>query len=47
MEIKFHNGSVYQYYNIPKSAHQGWMRGSSKGQYLHLNIKGRYHYKPL
>lgn len=39
LEIEFHNGGVYQYYNVPQSVYDGLMNASSKGQYFDQNIK--------
>jgi len=41
LEIEFKNG-IYQYYNVPSAVHQQFMESSSKGQFLHFNIKNAY-----
>lgn len=39
LEIEFHNGGVYQYFNVPKNVFEGLMSASSHGQYFDQNIK--------
>ncbi len=47
LEIEFHDGSVYQYFNVPSVAHDGLMAASSHGSYLSAYIKGMYQYQRL
>jgi len=42
LEIEFHSGGIYQYYNVSKSLYEDLMRASSHGSFFHENIKGRY-----
>jgi len=42
LEIEFHDGAVYEYFAVPHAIYDGLMRASSKGGYLHDNIKDRY-----
>ena len=44
LEVEFLNGSVYQYYNVPENVYSDLMRESSKGRFLHYNIKNAYPY---
>jgi uncharacterized protein len=44
LEIEFHSGSIYQYFDVPILVYNGLMETDSKGQYLAQNIKGRYRY---
>jgi hypothetical protein len=39
LEVEFHNGSIYQYYNISAELHDGLMKAGSKGTYLDQHIK--------
>ena len=48
LEIKFHQGGVYQYYNVPKSIYHDLMTAASKGRYHHQHIKnGPYRYRKV
>jgi len=47
LEIAFHSGGVYQYFNVPPHAHSGLMSAGSKGGYFHGHIKERYHYRRI
>ena len=47
LEVGFRNGSVYQYFDIPETVYQEFMRASSKGKFLHANIKNNYRYVKL
>lgn len=44
LEIEFHSGAVYQYFDVPSNVHQGIMEAGSHGQYLAQHIKGHYRY---
>jgi len=46
LEVKFHDGSVYQYYDVPAHLYNGLMSASSHGKYLHRFImSGGYAYR--
>jgi hypothetical protein len=47
LEVKFNDGSIYQYYGVPESIYRGLMSAVSKGGYLADYIKGRYHYRRI
>jgi hypothetical protein len=44
LEVEFRDGSIYQYFDVPETVYQEFMRASSKGRFLHANIKGNYRY---
>jgi len=44
MDIGFHNGGTYRYWNVPTSVYAGLMSAASKGSYFAAYIKGRYRY---
>lgn len=44
LEIEFHSGAVYQYFDVPFAVYDGLMEAASKGQYLAQFIKGKYRY---
>ncbi len=44
LEIEFHNGGVYQYFDVPFLVYDGMMEAGSKGQYLAQQIKGQFRY---
>ncbi|WP_454054124.1 KTSC domain-containing protein [Clostridium sp. Marseille-Q7071] len=47
LEVQFHTGSIYQYYNVPQSVYNGLISASSHGSYLHSYVKGSYQYKRM
>ena len=47
LEIKFHRGGIYQYYNVPESVYRALMTAISKGKYFHRNIKKIYTMKKI
>ena len=47
LEIEFHGGRVYQYYNVPIRVYDGLMNAASHGRYHHQNIKNRYRYNRI
>jgi len=42
LEVEFHDGGVYQYYEVPPSVHQGLMSAASHGSYLHIHVRDQY-----
>jgi len=47
LEVKFHNGGIYHYFNVPPEKFQGLLTASSKGGYLDSRIKGVYRYRKV
>lgn len=47
LEVGFHNGTAYQYFDVPQSVYQEFMSADSKGTFLNTNIKGNYRYAKL
>lgn len=48
LEVEFHHGGIYQYYNVPESVYLGLMKASSHGTYFDQEIKkGGYRYKKV
>jgi len=48
LEVKFRDGSVYQYFEVPAYLHEGLMNASSHGKYLHRYItSGGFAYRKL
>ncbi|MBN2383963.1 KTSC domain-containing protein [bacterium] len=47
LEVEFHGGVIYQYFNVPEGIFLAMISASSKGSYLHQNIKDRYHHKKV
>lgn len=47
LEIEFHDGSIYQYNNVPQSVHTALMAAVSLGSFLHKNIRGKYSYRKV
>ncbi len=47
LEIEFHAGGVYQYFNVPQTIYSSLMGASSHGSYFHKYIKGKYEYRKI
>lgn len=48
LEIEFHHGGIYEYYNVPSGIYEGLMNASSHGTYFDANIKkGGYIYNKV
>lgn len=39
LEVEFHDGSIYQYYDVSSITYNGLMSASSKGEYFDRMIK--------
>jgi hypothetical protein len=44
LEVEFNSGGIYQYFQVSRGTYEEFINASSKGKYLHLNIKNRYSY---
>jgi hypothetical protein len=48
LEIEFHSGGIYQYYEVPIHRYEGLMSASSKGSYFDTYIKkAGYRYRKI
>lgn len=44
LEVEFHSGSIYQYYNVNPDTYRQFMEAPSKGQFLNTYLKNAYPY---
>jgi hypothetical protein len=44
LEVEFHSGAVYQYYDVPVVIYRALMQAASHGQFLNAQVKGAYRY---
>lgn len=42
LAVKFHNGSLYHYLNVPEFEYDSFMNSLSSGTYLNTHIKPQY-----
>lgn len=42
VDIQFHNGGTYRYYNVPAEVYVKLYNSESKGRFFHKEIKGKY-----
>ncbi len=47
LHVRFKNGSLYKYENVPPDAHEELMAADSVGKHLAENIKGTYDHSQL
>lgn len=47
LEVTFHNGGTYQYYDVPSRVVDDFKRAASMGTFLASNIKGHYRYSKV
>jgi len=48
LEIEFHSGGIYQYFNVPESKYDGLMSADSHGKYFDAHIKkGGYRFEKI
>lgn len=45
--VKFNNGSLYEYYNVPKVLFTDMIRAKSKGKFFNRKIKNRFSYQRI
>ena len=47
LEVEFHDGKIYQYFEVPASVYRGLINAPSKGSYFHAHIRTTYRYRRL
>lgn len=47
LEVEFHHGGIYQYFNVPESVYRALLNADSAGGYLARNVKGTYQYSRI
>ena len=47
LEVEFHNGSIYRYYDVPEQVHKDFLSADSKGKYLNRHIAFKYRSESL
>lgn len=47
LEVAFHSGSVYQYFDVPESLYHEMLQAESVGRFLHEQIKNSYRYAKI
>lgn len=47
LEIKFINGDIYQYLNVPKHIHYSLIESPSIGKAIHTMIRGKFTFKKV
>ena len=47
MDIQFHNGSVYRYFDVQKDVYDALMNDVSPGTFFHRHVRGWYEYRSL
>jgi hypothetical protein len=45
LELEYRNGSVYQYFAVPKNVFDSLLAAQSKGIFVSERIRGRYPYR--
>ncbi len=44
LQVWFHNGSSYQYFDVPEAVWDAFKAHGSKGEYMHAGIRGKFRY---
>jgi hypothetical protein len=47
LEVEFHDGGVYQYFNVPAVVHRDLLHAPSIGKYFAFFIKDAYRYRKV
>ena len=47
LEIEFHDGGIYQYFEVPTEIHDALMSASSHGKYFAANIKNSFGWQKI
>jgi len=44
LEVEFHNGSVYQYFDVPSHVYEELVSAESVGRFFNMQVKGSFRY---
>ncbi len=44
LEVRFQNGGIYHYFEVPKKYYAAFLTAPSKGAFLNYRIKPHFHY---
>lgn len=47
LQVEFKDGSIYNYYDVPESIYNDFLKSTSKGKFLNSNIAFRFRYKKI
>ena len=47
LEIEFHSGGIYQYFDVPETVHRDLISASSHGGYFHRHIRDQYGWRKV
>lgn len=47
LEVVFHDGSIYHYFDVPQTIFEQMIGSESVGRFLNEHIKGHYRYSRL
>lgn len=47
LEVEFHNGGIYHYFDVPEHVWEAFKIAESQGVFLSQNIKGQYRYSKV
>jgi hypothetical protein len=47
LQVEFKDGSIYNYYGVPESIYNEFLKSTSKGKFLNNNIAYRFRYEKI
>jgi hypothetical protein len=47
LEIEFHHGGIYRYYDVPADTHSALMKAESKGKYFQSHIRNKFRFEKI
>lgn len=47
LEIEFHSGGVYEYYDVPAEVFDELVQAGSRGGYFHEHVRGQYEFRQI
>ncbi|MEO9210446.1 MAG: KTSC domain-containing protein [Ginsengibacter sp.] len=47
LQVEFKDGSIYNYYDVPESIYNDFLKSTSKGKFLNNNIAFRFRYEKI
>jgi hypothetical protein len=45
LEVQFHHGGIYRYFDVPAATHEALMKSESKGKFFQSSIRNKFRFE--
>lgn len=47
LEVQFHHGGIYRYFDVPSATHEALMKSESKGKFFQASIRNKFRFQRI